>query len=100
MVPPQGAMISFSIFMASRIKRMSPFFTVWPLLTRTSRMVPGMGAETFSPPAGAALSLAIVKKFEPLLLLPIAFGMLITNLPGAERQSPGSCRTGGSLRRS
>ncbi len=28
--------------------------------------------------------LAIVKKFEPLLLLPIAFGMLITNLPGAE----------------
>lgn len=28
--------------------------------------------------------LAIVKKFEPLLLLPIAFGMLMTNLPGAE----------------
>ncbi len=28
--------------------------------------------------------LAIVKKFEPLLLLPIAFGMLVTNLPGAE----------------
>ena len=30
------------------------------------------------------LYLAIVKKFEPLLLLPIAFGMLVTNLPGAE----------------
>jgi len=30
------------------------------------------------------LYLAIVKKFEPLLLVPIAFGMLITNLPGAE----------------
>ena len=29
------------------------------------------------------LFLAIVKKFEPLLLLPIAFGMLLTNLPGA-----------------
>ena len=28
--------------------------------------------------------LTIVKKFEPLLLLPIAFGMLLTNLPGAE----------------
>ena len=28
--------------------------------------------------------LAIVKKFEPLLLVPISFGMLITNLPGAE----------------
>ena len=30
------------------------------------------------------LYLAIVKQFEPLLLLPIAFGMLLTNLPGAE----------------
>jgi len=30
------------------------------------------------------LYLAIVKKFEPLLLLGIAFGMLLTNLPGAE----------------
>ena len=28
--------------------------------------------------------LAIVKKFEPMLLLPIAFGMLLTNLPGSE----------------
>ena len=30
------------------------------------------------------LYLAIAKKYEPLLLLPIAFGMLLTNLPGAE----------------
>jgi len=30
------------------------------------------------------LYLAIVKQFEPLLLLPIAFGMFLTNLPGAE----------------
>ena len=29
------------------------------------------------------LYLAIAKKYEPLLLLPIAFGMLLTNLPGA-----------------
>ncbi|MBP3565375.1 MAG: sodium ion-translocating decarboxylase subunit beta, partial [Alistipes sp.] len=29
------------------------------------------------------LYLAIVKQYEPLLLLPIAFGMLLTNLPGA-----------------
>ncbi len=29
------------------------------------------------------LYLAIVKKFEPLLLIPIGFGMLLTNLPGA-----------------
>ena len=29
------------------------------------------------------LWLAIVRKFEPLLLLPIAFGMVLTNLPGA-----------------
>ena len=32
--------------------------------------------------------LAIVKKFEPLLLLPIAFGMLLTNLPGAGLYHP------------
>ena len=30
------------------------------------------------------LYLAIVKGFEPLLLIPIGFGMLLTNLPGAE----------------
>ena len=34
--------------------------------------------------AGALIFLAIKKKFEPLLLLPIAFGMLLTNLPGAD----------------
>jgi oxaloacetate decarboxylase beta subunit len=30
------------------------------------------------------LYLAIKKKYEPMLLLPIAFGMLLTNLPGAD----------------
>ena len=34
------------------------------------------------------LYLAIVKKFEPLLLLPIAFGMLLTNLPIADLYHP------------
>ncbi|MBP1675858.1 MAG: sodium ion-translocating decarboxylase, beta subunit [Bacteroidetes bacterium] len=34
------------------------------------------------------LYLAIVKQFEPLLLLPIAFGMLLTNLPGAGLYNP------------
>ena len=29
------------------------------------------------------LYLAIKKEYEPLLLLPIAFGMILTNLPGA-----------------
>ena len=32
--------------------------------------------------------LAIAKQFEPLLLLPIAFGMLLTNLPGAGMYHP------------
>ncbi|MBR2292778.1 MAG: sodium ion-translocating decarboxylase subunit beta [Clostridia bacterium] len=32
---------------------------------------------------GVLVYFAIVKKFEPLLLLPIAIGMLLTNLPGA-----------------
>ncbi len=34
------------------------------------------------------LFLAIKKQFEPLLLLPIAFGMLLTNLPGAGMYHP------------
>ena len=33
--------------------------------------------------AGIFLVLAIWKKFEPLLLVPIAFGMILANLPGA-----------------
>ena len=33
---------------------------------------------------GVLMYLAIAKGFEPLLLLPIAFGMLLANLPGAE----------------
>ena len=33
--------------------------------------------------SGILVYLAIVKGFEPLLLLPIAIGMLLTNLPGA-----------------
>ena len=32
--------------------------------------------------------LAIVRKFEPLLLLPIAFGMMLTNIPGANMFHP------------
>ncbi|MEA5051045.1 MAG: sodium ion-translocating decarboxylase subunit beta [Oscillospiraceae bacterium] len=32
--------------------------------------------------------LAIVRKFEPLLLVPIAFGMLLANLPGAAMMHP------------
>ena len=34
------------------------------------------------------LYLAIVKQFEPLLLLPIGFGMLMTNLPPAVSPRP------------
>ena len=34
-----------------------------------------------SSPRAAGSTLAIVKQFEPLLLLPIGFGMLMTNLP-------------------
>lgn len=44
--------------------------------------------------------LAIVKKFEPLLLLPIAFGILLANLPLAGLMSPpveGSTEPGGLL---
>lgn len=34
--------------------------------------------------------LAIVKKYEPLLLLPIAFGMLLVNIPGSNLMIPHS----------
>ena len=37
--------------------------------------------------------LAIVKKFEPLLLLPIAFGMFLINLPGAYKVLWGTYET-------
>ena len=33
--------------------------------------------------SGVLVYLAIAKGFEPLLLLPIAIGMLLTNIPGA-----------------
>ena len=36
----------------------------------------------------ALLYLAIKKQYEPLLLLPIAFGMLLTNFPGAPVTNP------------
>jgi len=42
--------------------------------------------------------LAIAKKFEPLLLLPIAFGMLLANLPLAElMEGPQGSQAGGLL---
>lgn len=37
--------------------------------------------------------LAIVRKFEPLLLLPIAFGMFLINIPGASQQLWGTYPT-------
>lgn len=44
------------------------------------------------------LYLAIVKEFEPLLLVPIAFGMLLANLPGAGiMDQPNGNDTGGLL---
>ncbi len=42
------------------------------------------------------LYLAIVKKFEPLLLLPIAMGMILTNIPGAG-MFHGACFAGGHV---
>ena len=44
------------------------------------------------------LYLAIVKKFEPLLLVPIAFGMILANLPGANLMAaPTETSNGGLL---
>ena len=52
-VPAPDAMISFSIFMASRMTRTSPLFTGWPSVTLMSRTVPGIGAVTVLAPAAA-----------------------------------------------
>jgi len=41
--------------------------------------------------------LAIVKKFEPLLLVGIAFGMILTNLPGVELFTPTIWQTSGKV---
>ncbi|MBE7031301.1 MAG: sodium ion-translocating decarboxylase subunit beta [Ruminococcaceae bacterium] len=46
-------------------------------------IVGGLGTIIMIAIACVLLYLAIVKKFEPLLLLPIAFGMLIANMPFA-----------------
>jgi oxaloacetate decarboxylase beta subunit len=43
------------------------------------------------------LYLAIVKKYEPLLLLPIAFGMFLVNLPGANLMNPPTDDQAGGL---
>lgn len=54
------------------------FYLLFGQLMSNWQMIVMIGISCF------LLYLAIVKKFEPLLLLPIAFGMLLTNLPGAE----------------
>ena len=47
-------MMAFSIFMDSRVRRVSPFFTAWPSDTSTLITDPGSGLFTWSPAAGAA----------------------------------------------
>ena len=53
-LPAHGATISFSIFIASRIRITSPDATVSPLLTLTFKTVPGIGATTSPLPPDAA----------------------------------------------
>ena len=45
-----GATTSFSIFIASKTSRTSPSLTVCPTLAFTPRILPGIGAFTFTPP--------------------------------------------------
>ncbi len=53
-----GAAISFCIFIASRINKVSPFLTAWPADTATDRILPGIGAFTVSAPAGTGAAAA------------------------------------------
>ncbi|MEG0775569.1 sodium ion-translocating decarboxylase subunit beta [Clostridium sp.] len=60
-------------------------FEVLKDLISTSGFVAIQGSEIFMIAVSLVLIyLAIAKQFEPLLLLPIAFGMLLTNLPVAD----------------
>ena len=52
-VPSSGATTSFSIFIASRIRITSPFFTAVPTPAFTFRILPGIGAATSIEPAAA-----------------------------------------------
>ena len=47
--------------------------------------------------SGVLVYLAIVRGFEPLLLLPIAIGMFLTNMPGAELFHPDLFLTAGAI---
>src|SRR5665648_575242 len=47
-------MISFSIFIASRIRRTSPSLTACPAVATTSHIVPGIGEEITVEPADGA----------------------------------------------
>ena len=56
MVPSAGAMISFCIFIASRIINTSPALTASPALTLTSRTLPGIGALIVAAPAATGFA--------------------------------------------
>ena len=52
--------MSFSIFMASRTAKTSPFLTAWPAAAFTAKIFPRMGAATVTLPAApAALGAAL-----------------------------------------
>lgn len=55
--------------------------------TGLANFTPGQGVMILV--GGALLYLAIVKKFEPLLLVPIGFGAILSNIPVAGINDPG-----------
>jgi len=58
------------------------------LLNSTGFMRMDIGSAIMMVVSFALMYLAIKKQYEPLLLLPIAFGMLLTNFPGAPMINP------------
>ncbi len=53
--PARGAVTELYIFIASRVKRGSPFLTRCPTVTATREILPGMGAPTSLGSSGLAL---------------------------------------------
>ena len=86
-VPSHGAVTGVSIFMTSMTSISSPFATFEPFVAVTRRIVPGTGALTSCPPAGAAAPIGAAD-FSPLSDLNATSLPLTTALPSPLISTP------------
>jgi carboxybiotin decarboxylase len=84
---------------ASKTEEITMVEPILTFLKSTGFSALTLGSVVMMAVACVLLYLAIVKKFEPLLLVPIAFGVLLSNLPLAGMMSPPVLDVQGSLSR-